>query len=472
MNRDVSRETAVAVGREHRADGRVSRETSSAVTRRRHGLLAAAAAATIALAAAACAAPPGPQGWAPARTVRVDSQQTVLVAYKAKLFALPNASSNATWQFPPKDKSQSPPSDAALDDLRQAAASAVSDADAIGRIEARINDLRLSGPSKDALKSEIDASAPADRRGKLKSLVDDTLSKENDALKDLKAIYGDIGVAADGQTAYVGTFRGIVFALDTRDGHMRWWRDAGDGLIGGIAVDGSTLYFGTKGHDIFAWDADTGEQRWRVGADGEVWATPTVAADTVYATSLDGSVHALDKATGARRWRFSGAGSGIGSKAVVDGDAVYVGAFDNKLYALSADTGQMKWSFKAGNWFWATPLVRDDVVYAASLDGSVYAIDAGDGTQRWERALGSGVRSAPVFAGGGLMVASRDGRVWKLDPGSGEPSPGSPAVTGETVLADLTADGNEVYVVPEARLFYVFDASREITLPGSVPLPQ
>ncbi len=444
---------------------------SSIFRRHPRGLLAIAAAAALAH-AAACGAPPGPHGWAPARPVRVDSQQTVLVAYKAQLFAFPDASSNAAWQFPPKDKSQSPPSDAALDDLRHAVADAVSDADTLGRIDARINDLRLSGPSKDALKSEIDASAPADRRGKLKSIVDDTLSKENNALKDLKAIYGDIGVAADGKTAYVGTFRGIVFALDTRDGHMRWWRDAGAGLIGGIAVDGPTLYFGTKGRDVFAWDASTGDQRWRFGADGEVWSTPTVTSDAVYVTSLDGSVYALEKSGGTRKWRFSGASSGIGSKAVVDGDAVYVGAFDNKLYALSADTGQMKWSFKAGNWFWATPLVRDDVVYAASLDGSVYAIDAGDGKQRWERALGSGIRSAPVFAGGGLMVASRDGRVWKLDPGSGEPAAGSPAVTGETVLADLAADGNEVYVVPEARLFYVFDASREITLPGSVPLPQ
>lgn len=451
----------------------VSRETS---TCRRLGGVGVLVLGALALVAAGCGSLPGPVGWAGAVPVNVDSQRFILVNHKSHLYALNDDSSLAKWQFPPKDKNSFPISTDAADHLNAAIDAFSVDDTAKTEIKKRVADLAVSGSTGDALKQAISASgATEQQKSETKTRVDIVLAFEKGALGKLKALYGDTGVSADGKTAYVATFRGLVFALDTANGNVRWVRDAGAGIVGGIAVDGDRLFFGTKANRLYAYAAKTGERQWEFRTNGEVWSTPTVEGDTVYATSLDGSLYALDK-SGKQKWLFSSATSGIASRAVVSGDAVYVGAFDNKLYSVKTSDGTMNWSLKAGNWFWAAPVVQGDVVYAASLDGKVYAVDVATGASAWEHPFdtGAAVRSGPVIAGGGLFVAARNGRVYKLDLLSGQPvDGGSPVQLGVTVLADLAVDGDKtVYVVPTSATLYVLDAAGALSAPGSFPLPR
>ncbi len=446
---------------------------------RRLYLWAALALGIAALLAAACASPPTPQGWAAPKPVTINGG-AVLVAHKAKLYSLPGTtdadlSSTANWQFPPKDKTTFPISEQA----QQALTASIEALDAVDdgtktRLKKLAADLMVSGPSKDALDTEIKKSAaPADQRNELTSAVDGAVAAENAALNKLQGFYGDIGVSADNKTAFLTSFKGRLFALDLSNGHVRWVRDAGAGIVGGVAVDGDTIYFGTKGRRLYAVAAATGEPDWQFSTAGEVWATPTVDGDTIYVTSLDGSLYALDK-SGNKKWVFSGAGSGIASRPVASDDAVYIGAFDNKLYSVKKSDGTENWSLKADNWFWATPLLYNGVLYAPSLDGNVYAVDARTGASKWDRPFDAGaeVRSAPTMAGGGLIVAARDGYVYKLDPATGELSEGGPVRAGTKILADLTTNGaNTVYVLPMSATLYVVDASAQLAV-GSVPLPQ
>ncbi len=432
--------------------------------------------AALALLAAACGKPPGPAGWAPAQPVKIDAAQVILVAHRAKLYALPEGSSNPNWQFPPKDKNAYAVSSEANDDLTARIDALSIDATPKSDLKRKLADLRLAGPTKDDFKKTVDTTgAPDADKSALKSRIDDIVTTENSAINNLKAMYGDIGVSSDGKTAYLTTFRGVVFALDTSSGATRWIRDTHDEIVGGVAVDNGTVYFGTKGNRVYALDGKTAEQTWSFGTKGEVWATPTVDGDGVYVTSLDGSVYALDKATGNQRWRFAGPASGVASRAVVAGDAVYAGAFDNKLYSMKKSDGTLNWSIKAGNWFWAAPVVSGGAVYAASLDGKVYAVDAATGDQKWAPFdTGSAVRAGPTIAGGGLVVASRNGRVNKLDLATGQPSEGSPLTAASTILSDLVTavDGKTVYVVPDSAALLVLDASGALQAPGSYPLPQ
>src|SRR5262249_43310771 len=155
----------------------------------------------------------------------------------------------------------------------------------------------------------------------------------------------------------------------------------------------------------------------------------------------------LDKSNGTQAWHFNGAKSGIAARAVVDGSHVYVGSFDSNMYALNTDHGTVDWSFKGGNWFWATPLVKDGVVYAACLDGKMYAVDASSGAQKWNYDTGSPLRAAPVFVGDDLVVASRNGDIGMLGQDSGEAVEGSPIATGTGIYADLAkGDGTTVYI--------------------------
>jgi len=121
--------------------------------RRPGRLLLFAALAFGAIAAAACAAPPSPQGWAAPRPIKIDGG-AVLVAHKAKLYALPGSSgndlsSNPMWQFPPKDKAAFPVSLQAQD----AISSAIDELEAVDdvtktRLKKLAGELTVSGPSR------------------------------------------------------------------------------------------------------------------------------------------------------------------------------------------------------------------------------------------------------------------------------------------------------------------------------------
>ena len=447
-------------------------------SRRRRIALPALARAVGAILVAACGAPPGPQGWAAPAPIKLDNAKVVLVPHKAKLYALPDGSSTELWEFPPKDKNTYPVSTETRDNLKAALADAGLDDAARKPIAQKIDELKVSGPTAADLKTAItNTGASVDAKDRLKKAIDDKVGSEKKSFDGLKALYGDLGVSADSKTAFVSTFKGELFALDTATGQTRWIHDAGAGMVGGVAVDGDAIYFGTKGKRVFALDAKSARQLWQFDTKGEIWATPAVDGGTVFVTSLDGSVYALDKASGQKKWVFNGAGSGIAARPVVSGDAVYVGSFDNKLYSIKTADGALNWSLNADNWFWASPVVQGNVVYAAALDGKVYAVDASSGQAAWPKPFdtGAAIRSSPVIAGDALIVASRNGKVFKLGLQNGDPSEGSPVtLAGTSILSNLTLGGdNTVLVSPTSSALFIFDASRSaLEAPGNVPLPQ
>jgi outer membrane protein assembly factor BamB len=446
---------------------------------RRAGFAALALLAAGALLAAACGRPPGPSGWAAPQRVEVNGQATILVARKSHLFSL-DSSGAERWRFPARDKNAYPLSRAGQDAVKAKidAAGSIPDGQK-SALKSTVGGTTLGGPTvktlKDAVNATSSAGASSSDRKAIISEVDARTTEEKDALGNVEALYGDIGVSPDGKTLYVPTFGGGLWALDADTGESIWYRDMKDGMVGGVSVGQGAIYVGTKGKRVFALDPSTGGVRWTADVDGEVWATPALDGGVLYVTSLKGSVFALDASSGSQKWRFGGAGSGIASKAVVADGAVYVGAFDNKLYALDASDGSERWSFSADNWFWATPVVDGDTVFAASLDGRVYAIDASDGTARWPASFDAGapVRSGLVLAGGGVVVAARDGDVFKIDPGSGQ-AQGPAVAIGDRVYASLSAadQGAVVYVSPAASTLYVLDVSGQPAITSQFALPQ
>ena len=293
---------------------------------------------------------------------------------------------------------------------------------------------------------------------------------EKDALGKLQALYGDTGVSADGRTAYVPTFRGMVFALDTGTGNVRWVRNAGAEIVGGVAVDGDTIYFGTKANRLFSLDATSGEQRWAFKTKGEVWATPAVEGDTIYVTSLDGSLYALDKTGQAevgvreRQLRHRRAAchrrrcdlhrrvrqqavfgeEGRRDDELVDegGQLVLGGAGRAGRYRLRCEPGRQ--GVRCGR------VDRRENVGAPVQ----YRLRRAGGTRGRRRRIDRRREER-----------SRD----KLDLLSGQPADGgAPVELGVKVLANLTSDGDKtVYVVPSSATLYVLDATAALGAPGS-----
>ena len=267
---------------------------------------------------------------------------------------------------------------------------------------------------------------------------------------DVDALYGTPAMLGD--TLFVPTYEGTLYAIDASSFGQLLWRFETDGpLIGGVVVAEGAIYFGSDDGNVYALDPETGRSIWRAPfetGDG-VWSTPALEGDVVYVTSLDGDLYALDAATGVELWSF-GTGAGIASPPVVNTEAglVYVGGFDGRLRAIDTETHEERWSLKADNWFWTRPLLADDVLFAGNLDGNVYAVDALTGDLVWPRFPTEGpVRAAPVIAGGTLVVVDRDGNVYGIDPSDGIARVAFPLALESDVLADplvlALADVNE-----------------------------
>lgn len=130
-----------------------------------------------------------------------------------------------------------------------------------------------------------------------------------------------------------------------------------------VAAAGHLVYFGSSADNtVYALDARDGRVRWTFTTDGPVRLAPTVAGGKVYVGSDDGNVYCLGAADGRLLWRFTAApspekvlGNGkmislwpVRTGVVVDGGVAYFGAgvFPAEglyLYGVSAESGTLLW---------------------------------------------------------------------------------------------------------------------------------
>jgi len=256
-----------------------------------------------------------------------------------------------------------------------------------------------------------------------------------------------------GDTAYIGSVDGHLYAIDLVRGELRWKFNAEDWVDYSPAVSAGTVYFGNIMGDkrgdrhLFAVDAATGSEKWRFKSHiYGVASSPAIVDGTVYFGAGDSHLYALNARTGENVWSFKGdvfsSSSQVGTPAIADNTAyfahgnrlaavelgaeaekwtsslanistcpvvsdgvVYFGAdIDFHIYAVDRLSGQEKWKFNAGRIFYP-PAVHDGVVYAVSFD-NLYALDAQTGTEQWTINTVRESLTAPVIVDDTILVGA------------------------------------------------------------------
>lgn len=122
---------------------------------------------------------------------------------------------------------------------------------------------------------------------------------------------------------YVGSQDATVDAISASAHTLAWkFQTAGNApqaLIGtGAAptLDGQTLYVGSQGGIVYALDATSGKPRWQVALNSSIDAPPTVVDGTLFATTEAGDVVALRASDGATIWHTKAGGFIIASPVV------------------------------------------------------------------------------------------------------------------------------------------------------------
>ena len=111
-----------------------------------------------------------------------------------------------------------------------------------------------------------------------------------------------VTIGPDG-TIYVGANNSNFYAIDP-SGQQKWLYEAERELAGiwttaALSADSSTLYFGANKGGIYALNARDGSLKWKFPIFASVYSSPALdARGTLYTGSTVGHVFAIDTATG------------------------------------------------------------------------------------------------------------------------------------------------------------------------------
>jgi len=227
-----------------------------------------------------------------------------------------------------------------------------------------------------------------------------------------------------------GDRAGNLWCLAAADGKQVWKRPLGAlaAVSGAAVVSGNTAFVGSFDGRLYAVDLADGKDRWPpFKTEGLVRSAPRVAViqllnnqSFVFFGSDDGRAYCLDAATGELRWKSARVGALAASPAVTP-DVVYVAGDDEHLRALAVTDGRELWSLKLGGALRGSPLIDGGIIYVGADDGFLYAVDLARHEVRWRQPGRGQVRGGPVMAGSQLYFVSMEGELWALEPTAARP---------------------------------------------------
>ncbi len=270
---------------------------------------------------------------------------------------------------------------------------------------------------------------------------------------ELKGAGGGFGTPTiDGDTVYVGSSDGNLYAVAIPTGKARWIYPAKEDVSTRPALAGGLVLVASLQDTIFAVDARTGAWKWHHRREQKAdsltifgAAAVAVGGGAAFAAYSDGFVASLDPATGASRWerRVAPTGTHLDVDSIaLDGDRLYAAAYSGAVLALDARTGKDLWSF-------AAPAASRVAVGAgfvfAVTPTSVFVLAPTSGGVLWTAPLEGSPGAAPVLAGKWLLVPSGAGGLRWLEAATGRSLRHFDPGTG--VLAAPGVGGGRVYVL-------------------------
>ena len=240
----------------------------------------------------------------------------------------------------------------------------------------------------------------------------------------------------DGDTVYVGTANGRVYAISRADGSVRWRNDYP--RMSGLAVDGDTVY--VSADRLYALDVSNGSRRWRHGIGGQLATAPVVHNGTAYVASDEPRLYAV--ADGERKWRTLSMTGYIPAPAVTD-SAVFMG-HGRGVSRLYLSGGAQEWQYITQGQASGAPTVRNGRVVTPFADGLVAEVNAADKADRTTTQLDQGAQASAAVTDAATYVTTTGAQLHKLSRADGEtqwsvdlgaPSYSPPAISGDYVYA-------------------------------------
>jgi outer membrane protein assembly factor BamB len=254
-------------------------------------------------------------------------------------------------------------------------------------------------------------------------------------------------VVSDG-VAYVGNYRGTIYALDMATGRYVWKYDPPGGKMASspAVVDSRRLVVHGMDGVVRVLDRRNGRLLSQKRIGSAIESSPVLRAGIDYFGAHDGRLYALDLRTGRLRWTRA-LGYKITSSAAISGRTLFIGDYGGRVLALDVRTGRTRWVRSVGGRIYGTPAVAARRVFVPSSTGGSLTAFTTSGRYLWRVRTGSYVYSSPAVWAGKVFFGSYDGRLyahsltngrrlWSV--GAGGPISGAVVVVGGVAYAGST----------------------------------
>lgn len=219
--------------------------------------------------------------------------------------------------------------------------------------------------------------------------------------------------------AYIGNYKGTIYAVSMRDGKVIWRYDPPGGkMASSPAVSADDVV--THGMDgvVRVLDRRNGRLRWSYRVGSPIESSPVVANGLDYFGAWNGRIYALDLKRRKLRWRQS-MGAKITSSAALSGKTLYIGDYAGRLIALSATSGKVRFTRSVNGRIYGTPAVAGGRVFVPSSTGGSLTAFTTSGRYLWRITTGSYVYSSPAVWAGRVFFGSYNGRFYGVSASSG-----------------------------------------------------
>ncbi|HEX9894736.1 MAG TPA: PQQ-binding-like beta-propeller repeat protein, partial [Gemmatimonadales bacterium] len=231
--------------------------------------------------------------------------------------------------------------------------------------------------------------------------------------------------------------------LGTALAGLQWRFDTQGGVIGSPAIRGDTVWVGSGDGRVYALALSSGALLWSFNLTTPIASSPAVAGDVVVIGARDGRFNGLNARTGEPLWSVETgtdlplpwgheSGDRFTSSPAIVNDLAVVAAGDGVVRALEWRTGRERWHTETGTRLRSSPAVADGRVFIGGVDGRLYAFDLASGTRLWAFATEGAtlqsehygfdrrtIQSSPAVQRGTVYVGARDGFLYAVSADSG-----------------------------------------------------
>jgi outer membrane protein assembly factor BamB len=250
-----------------------------------------------------------------------------------------------------------------------------------------------------------------------------------------------------GGVAYIGNYKGTIYALNMRDGKVIWKYDPPGGkMASSPAIVGDALVVHGMDGIVRVLDRRNGRLRWSFRVGSPIESSPIIHGGLDYFGAWNGRIYALDLKRRKLRWSRR-SGYKITSSAAIAGKTLYIGDYGGRLLALSTRTGKLRFSRSVNGRVYGTPAVAAGRVFVPSSTGNSLTAFTTSGRYLWRVRTGGYVYSSPAVWAGRVFFGSYNGRFYSVSAksgrvlwsvGAGGPVSGAAVVVGGVAYAGST----------------------------------